>query len=48
MVKIFVSVTVWVLVLVAVQAVADVVIQLQALETAVAFSLWYEAVFSAL
>lgn len=48
MVKIFVSVTVWVLVLVAVQAVADTVIQLQALKTAVAFSLWYEAVFSAL
>jgi len=44
-VKIFVSVTVWGLVFVSVQAVADAVIQLQALEIAVAFSLWYEAVF---
>jgi len=44
-VKIFVSVTVWVL---AIQAVAEAVKQLQALETAVAFILWYEAVFFAL
>jgi len=36
---------VWGLVFVSVQAVADAVIQLQALEIAVAFSLWYEAVF---